>query len=1390
MEGDPTLRTTGEGATTRSPANNRVQQRMHPAVKFIQINLGRDRAATAYINQLQKSEDIDIMLIAEPYTDSSGNIPIRGSKVTSKRDHRGQRWAAIVSNRPDIGIINVSGDDSTSDTQPSHFAAAIIKLMNTRIMVVSVYVPPYKGGDAPADDREHKKRLLAETMQQITELRRKCGNPPVIVGGDLNTRFDTLEDTQATCQRRQEILRNFEEQEDLIMINEICHEKQPTFIQRRPRAGGEMNIGTSIIDLTYVSTNYINRIDNWRVDQALAPSDHAGIRWEMEHEAPQCERPAMARHIDFNGASEILKSIMTEKAGELGLQPWSANEAVSHLTDSLKATLKKLTKASNRLPSPLAKKANQIKYRTRHRQRQKDAATNQSAQPQNPDGDEPLGNSFIQDAVQQVREEIKNIKHAEPLTKRRKKKNINASTQQDTREPQTKHPTRQAKSAPWWDGKLERARKIHERCKRCLAKEIKKCQKNSTRPRDTLDRVRKENADIEAAYKSLIKESKEAAWRRLCSSTGHPNAWSIMYKACFGKLKTKQPQSIIIREGDTKFEEADIIEALLQDFFPTDDENIDTAQQAKKRKLTKQPYTTEAQEEDITVEEIERGINNQGAFKAPGCDGIPAALTKATKEVILPTLHQIFNQCLTTGYFPDDWKKATVVAIPKPNKPANTTKGWRPICLLPTMAKLLDRIMIDRIQRHMILNKQITGRQHGFTGGKSTVHAVEEACRLIEEKRRDHHVAALFLDIAGAFDTCWHVEILSALRQAKIPAQLYKLADSYLSNRKATLKLNNTEKTISPNRGCPQGSASGPGFWNIVYEDFLRQAKGKNEYAHLQAYADDGLVITWAPDTATLKKQLRNLTTDIIKWGKERKLEFGPHKTEMIYFSKNKQTNRAKPRSKKEQYDLPEREKPIYTKMANKPIEFHIPGYTIKSSQSVRYLGVWLDPKLQFESHIDKAVATGKKRWAMLKRIATRQWGISRDSASLIYKGAIEPAITYACPVWASAINSQRRPGELTRQTKALLKLQMGIVKTVNRSFATVAGEAGLVLANITPIDIRINEIATCWRLKNEPGFMTHYGTRTLEYDDIPKRTSEEWPRINTETAERFRNIHRTDADKKTHITIATADSERDPEITTIWATNTATGHTLAHIERPETEADDGVANIICKVLDLNRRANKPLVLRVAHDNGEAIVNGNAESAKAIRRGYWHLLRPAKVILGPIDAADNVPEPEQVPTSQMERPNYKAIVREWTAEWWQKRWSKTTVGRRTRHMLPTITDRRRVHWLKPDRVSTQIVTGHGHVRKYLHTIGKEIDPLCQTCGSTETIEHVIWECSRYDQHRSTLTEISKAIVETGENRTKAALYDKKVYTEMVRFVRETGALDEPGLPNDRDSRRG
>lgn len=138
---------------------------------------------------------------------------------------------------------------------------------------------------------------------------------------------------------------------------------------------------------------------------------------------------------------------------------------------------------------------------------------------------------------------------------------------------------------------------------------------------------------------------------------------------------------------------------------------------------------------DVTESEVIHHAKRIGDRKAPGPDGIPEKIVKVACNILSKHMAEIFTECLKTGYFPEVWKEATLVLLPKEGKPKDSPSAYRPICLLGEAGKLFERVIANRLVVHLNQAEEnaLSPEQFGFRQGRSTINAVDRLKKIVED---------------------------------------------------------------------------------------------------------------------------------------------------------------------------------------------------------------------------------------------------------------------------------------------------------------------------------------------------------------------------------------------------------------------------------------------------------------------------------------------------------------------------------------------------------------------------------------------------------------------------------------------------------------------------------
>ncbi len=162
-------------------------------------------------------------------------------------------------------------------------------------------------------------------------------------------------------------------------------------------------------------------------------------------------------------------------------------------------------------------------------------------------------------------------------------------------------------------------------------------------------------------------------------------------------------------------------------------------------------------------------------------DPIPSHLLQAISPAVVPALTHIVN----TGIFPSAFKQARITPLlKKPTLNPTLLGNYRPVSLLPFIAKTLERVVFNQVTAFLTQNNLLDSNQSGFRSGHSTETAllsVVEDLRLAKTASKSSLL--ILLDLSAAFDTVNHQILLSTLLRKGISGTALQWFDSYLSDR-------------------------------------------------------------------------------------------------------------------------------------------------------------------------------------------------------------------------------------------------------------------------------------------------------------------------------------------------------------------------------------------------------------------------------------------------------------------------------------------------------------------------------------------------------------------------------------------------------------------------------
>ena len=531
--------------------------------------------------------------------------------------------------------------------------------------------------------------------------------------------------------------------------------------------------------------------------------------------------------------------------------------------------------------------------------------------------------------------------------------------------------TNPKKSKPWYN----------DECKDAIKQRKQALSKFCRYPtKENLNKVK----NFRAKARRTIKASKRKSWKSYVSKLNYKTpikkVWDMIRKIS-GKSK---PPRFNTKRGTKATSKEEIAKSLSETFLDNSSsrnysekfQNI--KKQEEKIKLNFTSSNTEEYNSLFNITELKDAIA-VSKDTATGPDDIHYQMFKHLPETALDTLLHIFNGIWTTGVFPESWRLATIIPIPKPGKDHAEPTNYRPIALTSCLCKTLERMINKRLVWYLESNNLITKLQSGFRAERSTNDNLVRLETFIRDAFiKREHVVAVFFDLEKAYDTIWRYGILKDLHNFGMKGRLPNFIKSFLEDRTIQVRAGSTLSYLyDQEQGVPQGAILSTTLFNVKLNDIINCLDYKTDGS---LYVDDFCICFLSKNMRTIERHLQQCLNGIEDWTTRNGFKFSKSKTQCVHFCQQR-------------------------KIHNDPA-LYIYGSQIPVVAESKFLGVIFDKTLSFIPHIKYLKEKCLKALNLLKVLSHTSWGADRTTLLHLYRSLIRSKLDYGSIVYGSARKS------------------------------------------------------------------------------------------------------------------------------------------------------------------------------------------------------------------------------------------------------------------------------------------------------------------------------------------------------------------------------------------------
>lgn len=486
---------------------------------------------------------------------------------------------------------------------------------------------------------------------------------------------------------------------------------------------------------------------------------------------------------------------------------------------------------------------------------------------------------------------------------------------------------------------------------------------------------------------NLIKKSKYMYFKNRLAQCGNDikKTWEVIKQATNETRKCKGI-TLIKNENKLVYDNREIADVFLE-YFGSIGKNLANKIKKNNYRFLNKRISNSLFFNPITENELISAINSLKTKASPGDDNISAKLLKDNHIYLLKPLLHLINLIFEKGTYPEILKKAVIVPIYKTGDRLNK-ENYRPIAMTSSVSRLFEKCIKLRLDSFLNTNNILSKSQYGFLSGVSSEEAmVHVTDYVLQNYNNKFKTLGIFVDLARAFDTVAHEILLKKLEDIGVRGLAHSLFESYLKNRTQRIRINDSlSKTGTVEFGVPQGTVLGPTLFSLYINDLFSVLP--NENSECVCYADDTVILVRGKSWPETFQRAEDHISKVRLWMDQNLLTMNVNKTVHMAFSMNNPGGVIHPELRVHNFEC------VMDMSVCRCEE------TILAKDSVKYLGVFIDKNLRYETHVN--YITKKIRKTVHKFYQLREF-LSLKLLKMTYQALIESVLMYGLSVWGSA---------------------------------------------------------------------------------------------------------------------------------------------------------------------------------------------------------------------------------------------------------------------------------------------------------------------------------------------------------------------------------------------------